>query len=51
MGWSDGTNEENLAAITQDLMTLPGNMSTSILESAKECTTHDIEKWNQKLER
>merc|ERR1711915_329265 len=51
MGWSDGTNEENLAAITQDLMTLPGNMSTSILESAKECTKQDIEKWNQKLER
>merc|ERR1711915_238799 len=51
MGWSDGTNEENLAAITQDLMTLPGNMSTIILESAQECTKQKIEKWNQKLER
>ena len=51
LGWSAGTDEENLATLTQDLMNLPGNMSSEILSSATECTSIMVEKWSKKMER
>ena len=51
LGWADGSDQENLATITQDLMSLPGNMSTEILASAMECTGKMVEKWNKRMER
>ena len=51
LGWSAGSDEQNLATLTQDLMNLPGNMSAEILSSATECTSMKVEKWSKKMER
>ena len=51
LGWSAGTDEENLSTLTQDLMNLPGNMSSEILSSSTECTSKMVEKWSKKMER
>ena len=51
LGWSAGSDEENLTTLTQDLMNLPGNMSAEILSSATECTSMKVEKWSKNIER
>ena len=51
LGWSAGSDEDNLATLTQDLVNLPGNMSSQILSSATECTSKMVEEWNKTMER
>merc|ERR1711892_102129 len=51
LGWSNGSDQENLAAITQDLMSLSGNMASDILSASKECTSMMVGKWMKKLKR
>ena len=51
LDWSNGTDEEILAKITEDLQTLPGNMSTVILNGSQECAKVKVEGWMSRLNR
>merc|ERR1719483_1922805 len=51
LGWANGPDQENLAIMSVDLSSLPGNASTEIFSTATDCSVMIVEKYQQKMER
>ena len=51
LGWANGTDQENLAIMSVDLSSLPGNAAIEIFPAATECSGMIVEKYQQKMER
>ena len=51
LGWAEGSDEENLAVLTQDLLSLPGTLGQDILADTAVCAASKVEAWSNKIER
>jgi len=51
LGWANGTDQENLAIMSVDLSSLPGNAATEIFSTATDCSGMIVEKYQQKMKR
>ena len=51
LGWFEGSDEEKVSLIIQDLASLGGTLSTDILAGAQDCARNKVQTWTDKMER